>query len=91
MTGIYKIASPSGKVYIGQSVDIDRRWKRHKGDNNTNSLLNKSLSKYGPNNHSWNIIHELPNDVDRNILNKYEQLYMEALLIKGKDEQMSIG
>lgn len=25
--GIYKITSPSNKIYIGQSVDIKKRWK----------------------------------------------------------------
>jgi predicted GIY-YIG superfamily endonuclease len=25
--GIYKITSPTGKVYIGQAVDIERRLK----------------------------------------------------------------
>ena len=24
-TGIYKITSPSGKIYIGQSIDINKR------------------------------------------------------------------
>jgi hypothetical protein len=33
--GIYKITSPSGKVYIGQSVDIKRRFTTYK-------ILNKS-------------------------------------------------
>jgi predicted GIY-YIG superfamily endonuclease len=26
-TGIYKITSPSGKIYIGQSIDIEKRWE----------------------------------------------------------------
>ena len=25
--GIYKITSPSGKIYIGQSINIKSRWK----------------------------------------------------------------
>lgn len=29
MIGIYKITSPSGKVYIGQSVNIKERFKSH--------------------------------------------------------------
>jgi hypothetical protein len=28
-TGIYKLTFRSGKVYIGQSVDIETRWKQH--------------------------------------------------------------
>jgi hypothetical protein len=30
MTGIYKITSPTGKIYIGQSVDISERWRNLK-------------------------------------------------------------
>jgi len=26
MTGIYKIISPTNKIYIGQSIDIEKRW-----------------------------------------------------------------
>ncbi len=29
VVGIYKITSPSGKVYIGQSVDIEKRFKTY--------------------------------------------------------------
>ena len=29
MIGIYKITSPSGKVYIGQSLDINERKKHY--------------------------------------------------------------
>ena len=30
MTGIYKITSPTGRIYIGQSVDIYYRWNDYK-------------------------------------------------------------
>ena len=30
--GIYKLTSPSGKIYIGQSINIKDRLKEHKGD-----------------------------------------------------------
>ena len=33
MIGIYKITNKvNGKVYIGQSDNIERRWKNHKKD-----------------------------------------------------------
>lgn len=28
--GIYKITSPSGRVYVGQSVDIERRFAEYR-------------------------------------------------------------
>jgi len=30
MIGIYKITSPSNKVYIGQSINIEKRFKSYK-------------------------------------------------------------
>ena len=30
IVGIYKITNPKGKVYIGQSVDIERRFFRYR-------------------------------------------------------------
>lgn len=27
--GIYKITSPSGKIYIGQSINIEKRWEKY--------------------------------------------------------------
>lgn len=28
-TGVYKLTFPSGKIYIGKSIDIENRWKQH--------------------------------------------------------------
>lgn len=76
MTGIYKILSPSGKVYIGQSIDIKGRWRRHKSLLDTTFLAN-SLKKYGFDNHFFSVIHELPDDVQKDVLTTYEQLYID--------------
>jgi len=78
ITGIYKVTSPTGKVYIGQSTDISRRFylystlrcKRQK-------FLFNSLVEHGASNHSFDIIHQLPHDVDQKTLNDYEILYWE--------------
>ena len=42
MIGIYKIQNKlNGKIYVGQSVDIERRWKEHISDaKNENKLRN---------------------------------------------------
>jgi len=53
--GIYKFESPIGRIYIGQSVDIDKRYKEHlayKGD----SKLQISFKLYGFLNHSFEIV-----------------------------------
>jgi len=50
MIGIYKITNlENGKMYVGQSVDINRRWKNHKRLLNNNKHQNKHLQS------SWNI------------------------------------
>jgi group I intron endonuclease len=58
-TGIYKITNPNGKVYIGQSIDIDKRWNKYKVKNCKPQIrLYNSLNKYGWENHYKDIIEE---------------------------------
>jgi group I intron endonuclease len=56
--GIYKITSPSGRVYIGQSLDIYRRWKGYLKIENIRKqcLLYFSLKKYGAEKHKFEIL-----------------------------------
>jgi group I intron endonuclease len=58
--GIYKITSPSGKNYIGQSVNIKRRWKNYTWMHVSMSgpYLMRSLKKHKPENHIFEIIEE---------------------------------
>jgi len=56
--GIYKIISPSNKIYIGQSVNIERRWKGHKDYKSIGPKLINSYKKYGFENHIREIIEE---------------------------------
>ncbi len=61
MIGIYKITSPSNKIYIGQSVNIEDRWKKYQkypeSIKNQTKLYN-SIIKYGSKNHIFEIIEE---------------------------------
>lgn len=58
--GIYKIINPVGKIYIGESKDIDDRWTTYKNPINCKSqrLLYNSLVKYGVENHIFEVIEE---------------------------------
>ena len=58
--GIYKITSPSGRIYIGQSQNIKIRWYDYKRLYNCKlqPKLYRSLEKYGPENHKFEIIEE---------------------------------
>lgn len=57
MIGIYKITSPSGKIYIGQSIDIERRKKQYiRGKLGTQFRLDRSFKKYGFEKHKFTIL-----------------------------------
>jgi len=59
MIGIYKITSPSGRIYIGQSVDIDTRWIYYRNLTcKSQPKIYNSLKKYGAENHIFEIIEE---------------------------------
>lgn len=46
MIGIYKITSPSGKIYIGQSGNLEKRLKDYLGEyKSVNKVYHKILSK----------------------------------------------
>mgnify|MGYP003651066122 CR=1 FL=1 len=53
MIGIYKITSPSGKIYIGQSSNIEKRLKNYKyaDGNSIGPKIKHSIEKYGWENH----------------------------------------
>lgn len=78
MIGIYKITSPSNKVYIGQTWDSFKRFSNYKClyCKNQTKLYN-SLVKYGSNKHLIEIVYELPLDVSQEVMDVYESLYME--------------
>lgn len=65
MIGIYKITNNiNGKVYIGLSTNIEKRWNRHKSaafnpkDKNYQYPLYQAMRKYGLNNFSFEVIEE---------------------------------
>lgn len=65
MVGIYKITNKiNGKVYIGQSKYIERRWNRHRSaafnpnDHNYNIHLYRAIRKYGLENFSFEVLEE---------------------------------
>jgi group I intron endonuclease len=59
MIGIYKITSPTGKIYIGQSTDIENRKSHYKNyDCKTQPAIYNSLKKHGWENHTFEILEE---------------------------------
>lgn len=66
MIGIYKITNLiNNKSYIGQSINIEKRWYEHKyksqcnNDNSFNSILHMAFRKYGIENFKIEVIEEL--------------------------------
>lgn len=80
-TGIYKITSPSGKVYIGQSVDIQQRFYYYKKGKNykIQTRLRHSIEKYGIENHLFEILHLCTVEE----LNAYERYYQDLFDVLG--------
>lgn len=59
MIGIYKITSPNGKVYIGQSINIEKRFNTYyKLHCKSQIILYNSFVKYGIENHKFEILEE---------------------------------
>ena len=56
--GIYKVTNKvNGKVYIGQSVDIGRRWRTHMTAKD-DIYFHKAIQKYGVENFEWEVIEQ---------------------------------
>ena len=73
-SGVYKFTSPSGKVYIGQSSNFNRRKTEHKyASKNKINKLYSSFNKYGMDNHKFEILF-LSNDAYEK--NRMEQFYI---------------
>ncbi len=63
---IYKITSPSGKVYIGKTKNFTKRESSYKSEvkkNKTEIIIHNSIRKYGWDAHKKEFIEELPNDM----------------------------
>ena len=76
MVGIYKITSPSGKIYIGQSINLKQRFDTYKRLNkqvSSSPKLYRSLLKYGVENHIFEVIEECSIE----LLNERERYYQE--------------
>ena len=60
MIGIYKITNPKRKIYIGQSVNLEKRLNNYKKlkDCSNQSKLYSSLLKYGVLEHAFEVLEE---------------------------------
>lgn len=74
MIGIYKITNLiNGKVYIGQSININRRWRQHRECQTASSPLHSDIKKIGLENFSFEVLEEVEFDK----LDERERFYIE--------------
>lgn len=82
MTGIYKIENKiNGKIYVGQSVNIKRRWKEHRvrafskavSNHQYECPLYRAIRKYGLDNFCFSVLEEC----NQEELNKKEKYYIK--------------
>lgn len=80
MIGIYKITSPSGKVYIGQSIDIKKRFRQYFFLHCKQQYkIYNSLKKYGVENHIFQVVEEC----NIGLLNERERYWQEYYNVIG--------
>lgn len=75
-SGIYKITSPIGSVYVGKSNDIDRRWEDYSfGHCKNQTTLYLSLVRYGYLNHKFEIVEDIDPSSDDTFFLERELFY----------------
>ena len=87
--GIYKIENKlNGKVYIGQSINIEERWKQHKRNYSfLTSNFYKAIQEFGINNFNWFIIEEC----NKKELNEKEKYWINFYDSINNGYNMKIG
>lgn len=72
--GIYKITNPKGNIYIGQSQNIEKRFRQYKNSGaRDQTILDRSFKKYGIAMHVFEIIEQC----ELHELNDRECFYIE--------------
>jgi len=82
--GVYAIVNPVGEIYIGQSIDLEERVRRHKkfGGSGT-KLLKYSMFNHGRKNHKYYLVMELIQPVDQSVLQEWERFYINKFTNEG--------
>jgi hypothetical protein len=83
IVGIYKIISPTKRVYIGQTIDYYRRKNEYKNLKRDYQIrLYNSIKKYGWETHKIELIEECPIE-KLNERERYWQEFYDVLSVKG--------
>jgi group I intron endonuclease len=89
LIGIYKITNPLNKIYIGESIDIETRFKNYKLLRCKNQQkIHSSFLKYGIENHTFEIV-EICDVEELKCRERYWQDFYEVLGEKGLNLKLS--
>lgn len=71
--GVYLLTNKiNGKKYVGQSVDVNKRWKQHVSiainPKSRKYAIHNAIAKYGQDNFSWEILHYCSSFDESNML-----------------------
>ena len=85
---VYQIVnSVNNKIYIGETIRGELRWKEHlinlRGNRHPNHKLQADFDKFGEEVFSWSIIKEYPKDKDTLLLEEIKTI--DKLLKEGKE------
>lgn len=78
---IYKITNKdNGKIYIGQALSVENRFKRHLAESQEpertkHSLIDKAIAKYGRKNFICELIDDTPKSIEE--LNEREKYWIK--------------
>lgn len=79
-SGVYEIRNTKdNKIYIGSSVDVDKRMKTHvshlRKNNHENSKLQRAVNKYGIDNFVFSVLIYC----DKGMVREYEQIFIDKM------------
>jgi group I intron endonuclease len=80
---IYKIKSPSSKVYIGQTVNLKQRLNNHKNKRSSCIAISNAIQKYGWDNMTVEVLHENLTLDEANELEEFEIVNNNSLIPNG--------
>ena len=83
LSGVYSIVcKTTGKGYIGSSIDIQYRWKKHlyllRKGNHTNPHLQSSFNKYGEESLDFRLVEDLSGLQEKDV-REIEQTYLDLM------------
>lgn len=79
MIGIYKITSPSGRIYIGQSINVEKRRSKYSVlDCKSQTRLFASFIKYSFSEHIFEVVEECSED-ELNVRERHWQDFYNVL------------